>query len=228
MGRLGYRKLAKKIIRVVKPWLLPVLIASILFMTGYKIFEPKVPSKAALSDYLKKGSLKVKAEPIDGYQQVYYLYNDVKVYVSSGEQNHTNPSIGDEYITWLEPINGSSQVILYNLLDKTRTQLSFSGSNGFPRTSKGRVVWQRIIDEKPQIYLYDGVIVKQLTKDYSSTKADIKDDTVIFTQELAEGKWKTVSYNVVNEQQTTIAEGDISISYPHFVGDQIKVHLYEQ
>jgi beta propeller repeat protein len=219
-------RLTKINFRWLKRFLPPAIVALIIF--GLLLISlPKTtePSRSELDEYLSKNSLAIGMETVNGYQQIYYLYNDVKVYLTQGNVNHTSPRISKEYVTWQEIYDGNPQIVLYNLLDKTRLQLTNSGYNGDQSLESNRVVWERVQANTTQIYLYDGKSVRQLSKE-ASIRPSIKGDIVIYAQNVSGNTWQTIAQNISDNSTRIISKGDeLSSGYPMFVGDQIKTRL---
>lgn len=193
-----------------------------MFFIFLQLNNGKPPSPQQLAEYVKSHKLEVKSDTINGYAQVYYVYDNVKVYVTSGSKNHYSPFHNGEYLTWVEPVNGSPQVVLYNLIHKTRLQLTFSGSNSNAKVDDGKVVWERTYDDDTAIYYFDKD-VKRISEAYPSLYPVIKGDQVLYAQNLGDNKWRSMLYSTSSGQTTILARGDFNVARPYFEGDQIRV-----
>lgn len=209
-----------------KPWLWPSVLALAIFIVTLQLLATRAPDTKELLDYVADHKIEVKADTVGGYAQVYYVYDNVKVYITSGNINHTSPYQNGHYITWTEAINGAPQVVRYNLADKTRLQLTFSGSNVNSRVDNGKVVWQRAQKDGYQIYIYDNNI-RQISEGYSSLYPEISDDRAVYAQQISNTLWRSVLYSIKTEELHVLAEGDSTIARPHFRDNEIKVRMYE-
>lgn len=212
-----------------KHWGLPFLTAVGAFLIIQAIFfGTKEPTRGDLESYLKKGNIPVFSDSVEGYQQIFYRFNNVKVYISSNQQNHINPVSSGKYVSWAEIINGTNQLFLYDLLEKTKIQLSFSGTNFNQSMDGDRVVWERVVNEKTQIYYFDGTSSKQISYEHDSQRPRIKGGQIVFAQRLDNKKWRNMLYTIDSNKLTVISEVEGgSNAHPHFTGDDIKTKIYE-
>lgn len=200
-----------------------VLGSVMLFRT---ITKTDTPSADELKGYLKDNQLQVGVAVNGQHQQVYYLYEGKKIFVTDGASNRTWARASGNYIVWLEtPYQSNNNLIyLYDVLSQTKTQLTFYGSSQRPMLDGNRVVWEDHNGEKPSIYYFDGNSAAKLTDDtYPSVRPAIHSNKIAYAQELSTDDWQVVVYNTETKQSEVFSRGQSSEAWPRFEGDQLLV-----
>ena len=225
MGRLNYRS-SRRSSRLgpIKFWFLPILVASLIVFGAHLTLASTDPTVEELTEYLQSNQLYVATEITDGYQQVFYEYEDNKIILTEGKNNHTNPVSSDEYITWHKIVDGSAQLILYNVLTKAELQLSGYSVNQQQVMQRERVVWEQWNNDRWQIMYFDGFSVRKLSSADTAVRAAIKDDQILYAQQNNAGEWRVLRYDISTDQTEVIATGDEPNAWPHFSGDEIKTN----
>lgn len=189
------------------------------------------PSKAELQTYLEDHALKVGSESTGGYQQIFYIYNDVKIFITKNQNNHTHPVISGRYMAWEEVIDGFPQIILYDVLNKTELQVTQTGTNLSPAIWKNQIVWVGLDNGLRQIFYFDGKQTKQLSFDNTSLRPAIRDNIIAYAQYTGnqENPWRVVSYDLdraPNEDPYQIVnEGTEENAWPHFAKNELQTSL---
>lgn len=182
------------------------------------------PSSSELAAYLKNNRLQVGTRTVNDFEQVYFLFNNQRVYVTDGSASRNLPVASGKYIVWTETPyqQSSSLVVLYDVLSRVKTQLTASGTSMRPKLDTNRVVWEDWNGSQAQIYYYDGLIATQLSKDYPSVRPDIRGNQIIYAQELAPNNWQTILYDTNTKQSTVVVAGtQAQAGWPRFEGDKI-------
>jgi hypothetical protein len=201
--------------------LFSIIIATLLYANLTKTNEP---SPNDLKLYLKNNKLDAGADVNGDFQQVYYIYKGKRQYVTDGASNHTWVRSSGNYIAWLETPNqqNNSLVVLYNVLTKAKTQLTFYGVSSWVQLEGNRVVWEDRNGEKPEIYYYDGVLVSKITDGkYPSARPAIHGNRVAYAQELSMNNFQVIVYNTDSKLSEVVATGDSANAWPSFDGDKL-------
>lgn len=214
-------------------WGIPVVIVGcLLFVVNARISANPEPSRSELEEYLKTNSLQAGVESTNGYQQIFYIFNGVKIYVTNDSRNHTHPVVSGRYVAWSEVIEGFPQIVLYDFLDKTRLQITQTGTNISPAIWENKVVWEGLSSDKQQIFYFDGIDLNQISdSEYTSLRPVIKGNTILYAQHTPEAvnPWRVISHvtdaPVGSNPDTIIKEGSEVDSWPSFVGDIVKTTL---
>lgn len=226
MGRLRVGTVWKAI----KGWVAPVvLVLAVFVLVNSRISANPEPNRQELASYLATNSLNVGAQSVDGYQQVYYLYNGVQVFITKDQHNHTQPVVSGKYIAWVETIEGFPQIVLYDSLDKTTLRVTQTGTNISPSLDGNRIVWEGANKGVQQVFYFDGAEIYQISRGKTALRPKIHGNTIVYAQYAGTpGKeWQVITYDlanpVVDDRYKIIYEGGESQSWPSFVGDQIKL-----
>jgi hypothetical protein len=210
---------SKQLQHTVTVWLPPiVLVVAVLAVFSNTVQADPAPSTTELAAYLQDHDLIVGIAAIDGYNQIYYNYNGRQITVTSGNTNHIAYATDGPNIVWQAVDNGTGQIVLYNILSGTQTQLTTDGINQSPFVHSGIVTWQTWDGSNWQIKYYDGIQVSQITQGTTSSTGAVTDGKqIIYAQQIETNQWRALSYDISSGQTTTIAEGDTpSTAYPHF------------
>jgi hypothetical protein len=199
---------------------------SVMVFVDSRISASPEPSRDELQSRISENKVRVGSESINGYQQVYYIYDNVQVFITDGKRNHTGALISGQNVVWVETIEGFPQIVVYDLLEKTRTQVTQTGTNLSPALFGNKVVWEGLFDGVGQIFYFDGIDFKQLSSGNLSLRPSIKDSQVIYTQHMGNNMWRVLSQDATtNAPPTVVKEGTEQDSWPHFDGETIKTNL---
>lgn len=214
--------------KLIRSWLLPLLVAIGLFFVTRPAFAQIVePKDISLSEYLLTGNIAVGEETVDGYRQVYYQYQGNNNYITGGGSNSHSPVSNGQYIVYLKDINGAPQVFFYNILTNSEIKLSSTESNNAPYVSKeGNVVWEGWVDEvkKWQVFLFDGKSVTQLTNGDLAINPYIEGDMVVYARRDIAGEWKSTLYSMRSKSEKDITVGN-KTQYTKLRGGRIVFEL---
>lgn len=185
-----------------------------------------IPSANELKGYLKNNRLQVGTAVNGQHQQVYYLYEGRKIFITEGTSNRTWARASGNYITWIEtPYQSNNNLVyIYDVLSKTKAQLTFYGSSLRPVADGNRAVWEDHNGEKPAIYYYDGTSAVKLTGDtYPSVRPAIHGNKIAYAQEVGTDDWQVVLYDTGTKQSEVFSRGESSSAWPRFDGDKLLV-----
>lgn len=225
MGRLKPRLDVSRaqIRRVAIGWSLPVFLA-VLILVGVnsRVQADPAPTAAELQEYLQTKELHVFTYIAHDYPQIYYLFNDQAVELSSSNYTHLHPMASGQYITWQGVVDGAGQVFLYDILSQSLIQLSVISPSEAPFVHNNTVTWQTWDGSHWQIYYYNGFQVQKITdgQDSSSVNSSTDGEQIIYAEQFGPDEWKAQSYDISSREVTTIREGDTaSTAYPKFNKD---------
>jgi hypothetical protein len=198
--------MAKKFIQL---WGIPIFVAIALFLVIRPTLAQFVESgETTLFSFLQSNSVVVGNESVEGYNQVYYVFQNQKKFITEGGVNSTLPHTVGEYIVYRKSEVGGDQIYLYNLLTEQTTRLTYSGNNTNPRVSKeGKVVWEGWTDDAWQIFFFDGIKIIQLTSGDMSINPEVENDYVIYTRRDIAGTYRSVVYSISRAEAKEITTG---------------------
>lgn len=196
---------------IIKIWFLPVVVSFVLFLGFRPVFAQLIEGQTvSLIDFLKTDNVTVGSETIEGYTQVYYVFNNEKVFITQGSVNSNLPVTDGEMIVYRKSLAGGDHIFLYDLLTDQTVQLSSSGHNTNPDIDGKNVVWEGQVGGNWQIFLYNGMKVDQLTNGEISINADIEGDYVVFSTKDITGTWRSMIYSIANKKAKEITIGESS------------------
>jgi len=216
-------KLPKAVKRQLSVWALPLIVSGgVLFGFTAITQADTPPSTSELAKYLETDQLQVSVESVDGYQQVYYLYEGNKIFLTGAKFNHTDPVADGSTVVWQGTPNGASQIFVFDVLTEALVQLTSAGTNQKPSVSGNLVIWETWVNEHWGISYYDGQFVRSLTDGTKTAVRPISDGKkIIFTEEQATD-WRTFSYDVATAEFTLVRQGDEqSTAYPAIQPDGV-------
>ncbi len=211
----------------IKSWLVPFVIASLLFVAVRPTLAQISQRQAVFLDYLASNNVEVGEETKDGFMRVYYLFEGKKNYVSPEGQNSRHANSKGEYIVWAGDVNGAGQIYLYHIPTKTTLQITNSGTNLKPKVSrKGEIVWEKWIEDRWQLFLFDGKSTQQLTSGDVSVNANIEGDNIVYARQDVDGNWRAIVYSISSQETREIATG-IAAKHPAFENGNITLNGVE-
>lgn len=181
-----------------------ILLASVIspFITSAFVFNQTLSDIAAATD------IQLQEETVDGYRQIYTMVNDEAVFLTSGSYNHTQAMAAREYVVWVKTVNGAGQIVLYHIPTDTRLHLTETSTNQKPKvTTDGHVVWERWMEDRWQIFYFDGLSVRQMTEGDVSVDPDILNDTVVFTRQSSDGEWSAHKVELKSRSSRVLMRG---------------------
>lgn len=122
-------------------------------------------------------------------------------------------------IVWQRLVDGRYQVIVYDLLEKTEVQLTFSRTNNMePKVAEEGIVWQAWDGNDWEIMYFDGTYTDQLTDNDSQDVTPVVEDGYVLWSILGGSAQEARVYSLETKQVMTIAshEGG-AIANPRFV-----------
>lgn len=217
MGRLVRHSWPLKLLR----WAALLVVSLILvFSIGSYVRAGTPPTVSELAEYLKSNQLKVGADTFENYQQVYYLYEGSKIYMTGAPYNHTNPASSGEWITWQGYEDGTSQIYLLNILTEAHLKLTTTGQNQNPSVNGNLVMWESWENERWVIRYYDGQFSYRLTDGTASAVRPRSDGKSIIYAEQGSAGWTAKRYDLATQQTEVLATGDeADTAYPRFSRD---------
>ncbi len=191
-------------------WIVPATIA----VTGVAVITPVFAQledfDTRLSQYTVSQTPLVGSETRGegGYEQIYYLFEDNKYFLTDEAYSHGAAVADHEKIAWMTKIDGMWQIFLYNLTTKQLLQLTHGGNNVDPKISGGKVVWQGWIDGTWQIFFYDGKTVAKLTSGDTSVNPDISGDYIVYSRKDKNNLWRGTGFSIPENKELDIAVGN--------------------
>lgn len=214
-------KLPKSFKRQLSAWALPLIVSGCVVFGFTAITQADTPpSSSELAKYLESNQLEVAVESVEGYQQIYYLYEGKKIFLTGAKYNHTDPAANGSTVVWQGTVNGTNQIFAFNVLTEALVQLTSAGTNQNPSVSGNLVTWETWVNERWGISYYDGQIVRVLTDGTKTAVRPISDGKKIIFSEEQETDWRTFSYDVAANKYSLIRQGDEqSTAYPAIQSD---------
>jgi|GEM_PF-2413100 len=207
--------------KVIKSWLVPLLIALGLFAIARPLLAQTLTQEEQLSQLLAGGNVSVGSEMgKNGFRQIYFQIGTNKAFVTNSDHVNADSLIDGEQMVWISKINGSWQIFLHDIPTNNTTQLSFSGNNVNPRIDNGNVVWEGWIDNTWQIFFFDGKSVQQLTTGDSSMNPEIEGDNIVYGRKDVSGTWRAVVYSIGSDKAQDITTG-IAAKHPDLENGKI-------
>ncbi len=215
-------------------YVVPVLVGIGLFFAVRPRFEQIFAGEVNVSEFLVQGGdVEVDSETIEGYQQVYYLFEGRKTFVSEEVSlNSFQAHSRGEYIVWVMSVNGAGQVFRHHIPSGETVQITDSSSNGQPKVDRsGSVVWERWVwpdeegggDGSWQVFLFDGVSTRQITSGVASINPDLDGDRVVFASKSGRS-WKAFEYLRPSRKLSEIRQGN-DAKRPYFDKGQIRFEV---
>jgi hypothetical protein len=217
MGRLAWLTKRRLIITGI--------ISVVALVVGFIVFSKK-QNETFRAD-VAANKLTVGVLPQSNFQHVYYEYNGKRHIVGKDEVSSVSPAVHKNYIVWVEVVEGKGQIVLYNIFDKSKVHLTRSGNNQSPYVWEGRVVWEKWLEQGPQIYYYDGVSSREVSKVYDSTKPVLEGDVIAYAQEITTKQWRVIRFDLKNEQESIVGSGDATGAWPHFYNGKLRTQANE-
>lgn len=224
MGRLAVLKRFRPNKQQLQVWFLPVL-AAILIMASIHTLNDR-NSREIFKKHVAEKNLVVGTETIDGFQQVYYEYNNVRIFVTSGGVNHTNPVSSTKYMGWAEQSDVANSLVIYDVLAKTQLRISHGGDSRNPNIYEGKVVWERLRGNQSQIYYFDGLSSGQVSSEFPSVRPVISKTSLAYAQQ-APREWRVVQRSLHGATDRVVSRGDETNAWPHFIGDNLRTTYAE-
>lgn len=219
---IRHRVSKRRLRRWALAWAAPVLLsAAILFGVHVRAAADAAPSASQLALYLQSNELGIGILPTGGYDQLYYLYDNRPVMLTTENYNHLEASSSGPNVVWQGIFNGAGQIFLHNVLTSATTQLTSYSNNQAPFIFGNIVTWQTWNGATWQIEFYDGSQIYRISSaDYSSFNPVTDGKQIIYAQQISTDDWKAYSYDLATDQTTLLREGSqASTAYPHFSAD---------
>ena len=221
MGKLINSRFIRRARKFAINWVLPVSLSLCIFLGVHALVSADTPpSVSELATYLQSNSLQVGTQTVGGYQQIYYLYQDHQVFLTSAAYSHLHPVVSGEYVAWQGQLNGAGQIFIYDVLTDSLTQITSAGTNQSPSIYGNTVVWESWVDNRWQIFYFDGMQVSQITTDTNtSVRASTNGKVIIYAEQFL-SDWQVRSYDIATGLTALVKQGDeASTAYPKFIGD---------
>lgn len=161
-------------------------------------------------------NIEVGSEDVDEFQQVFMVIDGNKKFLTEKRENSFDPVTDGSYVVWVTQINGAGQIFRYDISSGQILQITSSSTNLNARVSGGKVVWERWIGDKWQIFLFDGVTTRQLTEGDVSFNPDIEGNNIVFARQSSKGELRAVKYIIGGSQTEDIGIG-FDKRYPYFI-----------
>jgi hypothetical protein len=199
---------------MLQSWGISIVIALILFI-GVRPIVDRLASAAQTFTISSVGT-----DIVDGYQQVYYMSQNGKTYITSGARNHTKPSFSGDWIVYNEIINGAGQIMLCYAPSNTTTQLTYSSTNQNMSLDGTKAVWERWVVDRWQIFFFNGASIQQVTSGNVSVRPSISGDSIAYAQQSNLGLWTAYKYSIGTGLAVPVGVGE-SAAWPRLVNGEV-------
>lgn len=141
----------------------------------------------------------------NGFSQIVLIDKNGKVtFITDEKYPHASPQTDDTYIAYMAQPQSTWQIYLYNIKTKKTIQLTQFGNNVNPQISNGKIVWEGFIDNKWQVFSFDGTRTLQVTKGGESKQdTDIENDLIVYS-EVDNNGWKIKTYDLKTKKETQL------------------------
>lgn len=197
--------------KILNTWIAAIVIALGLFLAIRPVFAQIVTNSVQPS----QKNIETGVETVDGFQQVFIIINGNKKFLTDKRENSFNPVTDGNYVAWVTQINGAGQIFRYDISSGKILQITSSSTNLNPKISNGKVVWEWWDGDKWQIFLFDGITTRQITKGDVSFNPDIQGNDIIFARQNSRGELRAVKYLIGQSQTEDVGLGFDKI-YPYF------------
>lgn len=222
MGRLTLGS-TQKIRRLISGWILPVTLTVGLLIGVHSFARADTPpSTSEIQDYLTTNSLHVGTETVDGYQQVFYDFtNHRHLLITNTTYSNIHASASGQYIVWQGLTGNGSQIFRYDLINDSLIQLTSTGTNQNPFVYQDKVAWESWVNDRWQIFFYDGLNYRQLTSGQNPCiRPVVNGQQVVYAEQVSANTWRAISYDIQSGQFTKLREADEpSTAYPKIASD---------
>ena len=208
--------------KILISWVLPLLVATTFFVVAKTTLAQIVGGSAGLSEFLASNNLEIGDEiGENGFRQIYYIWQGNKHFITNTAYTNGEADTEGEYIAWMgQSANGGWQIFLYHIPTDITTQLFGSSNNANPKVSGGKVVWEGWVEDKWQIFFFDGTKVTQLTYGDLSLNPEIEGDFVSYGRKDTAETWRGVVYSISKKEEKEIIVG-IEAQRPIIRGNEI-------
>lgn len=209
----------RRLVRFAGRWGVPVVLSGLIIMGYHTISASPEPTADELVSYLESNPLNVGSETVGGYQQIYYAIDERRVFITDEPQNSRQPAASNEYVVWVQDVDGNSQIMLHNVLTKATLIISGDSTNQNPVIDGDRIAWEKWVNESWQIFYYDGTAIRQLSQNHVSVRPVIEGEEVAYAQKLSQDNtsWRVVRHNLTSNTQEVVLTDDESNAWPHFI-----------
>lgn len=201
-----------------------VVAMSVSYFLYLKASKINGPTRNDLLIYLEQHNLRVGTDDDGDYQQVFYLYENQKIYVTNESSNHTNAISKGRFIVWLEtPYQQNSSLLYqYDVLSRTKTQLTFYGTAERPDMYENKVVWEDRNGDEPEIHYFDGNKITRISNnEYPSVRPAIYKNRIAYAQQISTTEWRVMVYDTLTQKERVFIWGGSNIAWPSFNGDKL-------
>lgn len=141
--------------------------------------------------------------------------------ITENEYDDTSPHYDPESmrVVWHRLIDGRYQIIMYDIMEDSELQLTFSKTNNMePKVSDAGIVWQAWDNHDWEIMYFDGTYTEQLTDNDSQDVAPVIQDGYVLWNVLGGDEQQARVYSIKTKETTSIVgyEGGTIIN-PRFV-----------
>ncbi len=191
-----------------RSWAAALLLSVFLVWTLMPLMTRATEVDDPLTVLAVTGGIVVEEETVEGYRHIYATVEDEQIFLTDGERNHTDPQAVREYAVWVETINGAGQIVLHHIPTATDLYLTENGTNQNPKVNaEGHVVWERWVNNRWQLFYFDGVSVRQLTDGDVSVAPDLHERKIVFTRQSDEGEWSAHLIDLDTLEMTELMRG---------------------
>ncbi len=188
-------------------WLVPAAIAVLVFAVVRPTLAQIAEREAELTRQLAGQNVTAGEEIVGGWRQVYYEIDGKKTLVTNGEQNSYDPVIDGEYMVWVTSINGAGQIFLYHIPTEETIQLTHGSTNLNPSLYDNKAAWERWVNDRWQVFFFDGVRTFQLTQTDLAVEPHVTAEGVLFARKDDGGAWRAERYMFVSNTIELVEKG---------------------
>jgi hypothetical protein len=192
------------------PWVISMLVGVMLFA----IVRPALADNPVVglpTSYLSTDLL--GSTVVNGYQQIYLKRSGVTYVVTSDSANHTGPVGNGQYLAYAKAVNGINQIYRYDLVTQTNIPITSISTNQRAKVSStGKIVWERWVTNRWQVFYFDGSTVTQLTTGDVAVNALFESSgNIVFSRQTSAGVWRAERYTVSTGTTATVTTSQTCI-----------------
>jgi hypothetical protein len=198
----------KVLTRISVMYLIPVLVAGLVFIFSRVVFTGWVLGEAGIG-LLIAGWPAETAVLVDkrNFSHVTYRLAGLNHQVTETKYTTADLSVRDDWLTWMEQQGNHWQILVHHIPTGQTMQLTRVGNNVNPKMSEETIAWERFDGLSWQLFAWNGVSIRQITQaPRSSTLAGVSGQSIVYTQRLGDGAGLTIfTHNIPDESTTPLA-----------------------
>ncbi|GEM_PF-3344572 len=195
----------KSLIKLIIP------VSFLLFLTTVSVYAQSFDEQVDWLNALKENKVEFKSVSNGKLQEVVASWDGKNRSLISNNRNNSQQDNSGEYLVWVSNINGYNQVFRRHLPTDTDLQLTFASNNVSPVVDEyGNVAWERWIDDSWQIFLFDGVSIRRISKGIVGVRPRISGGVLFYAEKKNDVTWQLTGYSLQSDQSSELQIGSSS------------------